>query len=804
MVCWSVLLSACGGGQSSPADTAPGQAAETGATAQAATADTTRLSVVVKGTTSDTVSSSPGHILCTSAASASVCSESFRTGATVTLSATAGPGEVFVGWSGGTGGAAACNGSSAATCALVLDAASRIVATFQPRSAATLKVSVAGGGTVSSTGGLPDVAGCGNADSGSARCSGSFAAGATATMTATPATGYHFVAWWSNTATGGADAVDCAAATTCSFTKTAATQYLTAVFARDGGLAPLLLYQDILSGPLTGGEGDHGIYLSLFGKNFGSAGLGTTVKVYLDHMEVASYKLLAVSHGRTDIQQVTVQPGALDGPAALAKLPVDVVVDGWAALNPSQLAFTANPGHIFFVDPVAGVDTTDTSSGGSFAAPFKTVQKPGFGLSFSIDPASQSGAYGRVQAGDFIVLRGGTYTGVGFGGYFMQALNKSGCPLGTPCPQGGGASSGPITVMGYPGETAFVDRPYTAAEAGTGLGAFSSADSARQAGGYGAWWNVVGVKIESGFADGSVNTQLGDTNPLGSHWRVVNDEMTGVTCQLQSLCRGGGVAGNGEGNYWVGNYVHDIYDAPDGETDLENHGVYIGGGGSYEVAYNRFSNIAGGNGIQTNDNGTASIRNVSIHHNLIDGVGKHGINIADAIDGIVIHDNVVANANMSGLRFNSPALTGARVYNNTFYGTDLLDTYAEVRTALQNDGDWGAGAVDIRNNIFVPGDAKRFYMGGNVGFTGTTATLSNNLWFDGAGTPGGTANVLGDPLFVSPGTADFHVAAGSPAVDAGSAAVAAVVKDDYDTATATSAQTLRPQGAGYDIGAYER
>jgi hypothetical protein len=41
---------------------------------------------------------------------------------------------------------------------------------------------------------------------------------------------------------------------------------------------PIVLYTDIQSGPLNGGENNKGIYLSIFGKNFGAAGLGTIPK----------------------------------------------------------------------------------------------------------------------------------------------------------------------------------------------------------------------------------------------------------------------------------------------------------------------------------------------------------------------------------------------------------------------------------------------------------------------------------------------------------------------------------------------
>src|SRR6266480_5399849 len=67
---------------------------------------------------------------------------------------------------------------------------------------------------------------------------------------------------------------------------------------------PLVLYTDILSGPNSGGENNKGAYLSIFGKNFGATGLGTTTKVYINNVEVDNYRYLGTSHGRTDIQQI--------------------------------------------------------------------------------------------------------------------------------------------------------------------------------------------------------------------------------------------------------------------------------------------------------------------------------------------------------------------------------------------------------------------------------------------------------------------------------------------------------------------
>jgi len=84
--------------------------------------------------------------------------------------------------------------------------------------------------------------------------------------------------------------------------------------------------------------------------------------------------------------------------------------------------------------------------------------------------------------------------------------------------------------------------------------------------------------------------------------------------------------------------------------------------------------------------------------------------------------------------------------------------------------------------------------------TGSTATLEATLWYDnGLDTNGGgaivtgTVNVYDDPAFVNPSAWDYHLTAGSAAIDAG---VDAGVITDIDGDT-------RPWGAGYDIGADE-
>jgi hypothetical protein len=206
------------------------------------------------------------------------------------------------------------------------------------------------------------------------------------------------------------------------------------------------------------------------------------------------------------------------------------------------------------------------------------------------------------------------------------------------------------------------------------------------------------------------------------------------------------------------------------------------------------------NGIQTNNNGGNGITNVHIHHNVINTVGKHVINIVDHEAGLQVVNNVVMHTSLSGIRFNSDLLSGAKIFNNTFYTSDTLNAFSNVRPMLSNDGNISSNAMDIRNNIFVPGHSSRVFEGGNVGFGAVAGKISNNLYFNGADAVSGSNHTSADPLFmtVTNGAENLRLKAGSPAADKGVASVSSLVINDFDAAT------LRPRGSGYDIGAFEQ
>ncbi|MHB8624537.1 MAG: Ig-like domain-containing protein [Sulfuricaulis sp.] len=519
--------------------------------------------------------------------------------------------------------------------------------------------------------------------------------------------------------------------------------------------APYITYTDILSGPNTGGENNEGTYLSIFGKNFGGTGLGSTVKVYINNVEVNNYRYLGPSNGRSDIEQITVQVGALGNPTPGVALPIKVVVNGVAS-NTNQ-TFTVNPGRMLFVDNVNGNDATAVI--GDITHPFQHVQTSD----------TTAAAYGQLQPGDTIVMRGkGTnYTDVGNGGYFIKFMGKTGsAPTGA-------AGSGPITILSYPGETVNI-------LANTSMNGAISGINRQSYPQYGAWITIADLHVEGDGAAGVVNLQIASDD-----WRVVNNELMSPGAASITV-KAGGITGNGANEEFLGNQIHNIMG-----SGGESHGIYVDGDsvsvsssgvsgarGVYDIGYNDIHDVDSGYGVQAyNDgsNGSSSTSNFHVHHNLIYSInGKSCINIADnSAAGFEVWNNICYNANNSGLRFNTTSLIGCLVYNNTFYDADLSGSYSPI----QND--WNtltASQVSFVNNIVVS-SAGPSYIGGS-GFG--TGALSNNLWYGAGSAPSGDLSALNsNPLFVNPGT-DFHLQSGSPAIGAGSSTVSGVLIDTYD------------------------
>jgi Divergent InlB B-repeat domain/Matrixin len=170
------------------------------------------LTMMPAGTGTGTVTSNPAGIRCPP-----TCAGSYASGATVVLTAAAGPGSRFAGWSG-----ASCAGVGA--CQVTLTANTTVTATFDAGSTQTFTLTVtptgAGSGMVTSA---PAGVNC------SPTCAASFASGTLVTLTGAPSSSSVFAGWQ------GA----CSGDGLCVVSMTA-DRAVTAVFLPGGTLVPVL------------------------------------------------------------------------------------------------------------------------------------------------------------------------------------------------------------------------------------------------------------------------------------------------------------------------------------------------------------------------------------------------------------------------------------------------------------------------------------------------------------------------------------------------------------------------------------
>lgn len=504
---------------------------------------------------------------------------------------------------------------------------------------------------------------------------------------------------------------------------------------------PVVLYTDIVSGPDTGGENGDGAYLSIFGKNFG-ANL-SNVKVYVGGGEVARYLYLGPSNGRFDVQQLSVQLGPRVQTGAIR---VDI---GGASSNTNR-TFTVVPGKIFYVS-LAGSDTGGAI--GEVGRPFRTVQ----------------GVFDRSDfgPGDFIVVRGGNYSDVGHYGSFFSVRYK------------GGTSGAPVTIMGYPGEIVNLVRTTQT----HGIHSYSTPGH----------YVISNFHVDAGGTGLSIHVAPEDV-------RIVNNEVKNMFED-----GGGSAAIGGSGKHFeiLGNRVHD-----NGGSKLY-HALYFDGSNTsgpdtIDIGYNNIYNQTGGRGVQIYGDTGTPIRNVHVHDNWIHDIALDGILFSrDVANGVQAYNNVVYRTGVVALRGpTTDTGSGGGCIRFAYSGAIVAEVYNNIFADCAVDHDPGSAAIVLgqadrltfRNNIFYGGP----YIDSDGGTRINSITGSNNLWFGGGAPPSWDASpVTADPRFLNAAAHDYHLQSGSPAINAGTSAVNTLVTSDFDGVS-------RPQGAGYDIGAYER
>jgi len=327
-----------------------------------------------------------------------------------------------------------------------------------------------------------------------------------------------------------------------------------------------------------------------------------------------------------------------------------------------------------------------------------------------------------------------------------------------------------------------------------------------------------------GNSDGAVMTITGDgtasqwvafvsRNRWGAHmWGNGNDSAEGISLSGADYVRVEGFEVSDVGNVgtprgsasgidlydggWhsqiVGNHIHDIgrVCADPGNTNGQV-GIYVqSGGGSGEsiIVENNLIHTIGRFFVGENGCGNTT---VSLDHGMYLNGGAGG---GGGAGHVTIRNNVFHDTHHGwGVQWYPGSLSDIHVLNNTFAFCNENKQY----TCIVLDA--SVSSSSIKNNIFYnPQGGKTIEA---QGFSGTI-TIGNNLtsgsaMHDQGSTPPGMTlvnNLLNtNPLLVNP-PSNFRLQSGSPAIDNGEMLSSVTV--DFDG-------TLRPQGAGYDRGAFE-
>lgn len=250
-------------------------------------------------------------------------------------------------------------------------------------------------------------------------------------------------------------------------------------------------------------------------------------------------------------------------------------------------------------------------------------------------------------------------------------------------------------------------------------------------------------------------------------------------------------------------------------ASADEHGIYVSNSADDPIIrYNHcFDNHA--NGIHMNGDaslgGDGVISHAQVYGNTIHGngvAGGSGINGDGVVDAVIfnnlLYDNHASGISLYRIDGGAPS-TGNRVYNNTIINaadarwcvniTDDCTHNQVLNNILINQHPW-RGSIVVAASALTGFVCDHNLVTDRLSPDGDATILDLPAW-QALGHDAHSA-VAGPPaaLFVAPGS-DFHpLSAAAQMVDAGTAAVSAVVAEDLEG-------TPRPLGAGFDIGCYE-
>ena len=522
--------------------------------------------------------------------------------------------------------------------------------------------------------------------------------------------------------------------------------FASALFAQ----TPRILFSDLDSGPKTGGENNLGVYVTIYGSNFGSV-RGNSI-VIIGGGAAANYPVWTDS-------KVTFQVG---GAAASGEIRIQT---GGGVSN--GVPFTVRTGGIFFVS-TSGSDANTGATG----APWRTVQ-------WAVD---------HVAAGDTIYLTNGvveTRLGTSDGSVSIS--------------RNFGAAGAPKALIGYPGAVATIgstgSAPCTTTGCFEGIKTIYASD----------YWTVAGLRL--------VGNDYGIV-VRGANWRVIGNELTCPWGNGASACLDGTQATNvkvwGNNIHDAGYYRG----PKDQSSDLYHGIYFSTDSNLLDIGWNRVENVKGCRGIQIHssridNNSGFNQYGISIHDNVIRNTQCDGIVLA-TIDpsrgAITIFNNLIVNAGQGPITFegggNFACIYAAGYTNAGPQGAGVVDIYNNTMVNCGNSSVPGGSSavayarrtttidVRLRNNILYQTNGAPYI----IAYDGAQGIIgSNNLFYGNGAAPSTFPNLsgslTGDPRFANP-AGDFHLVSGSPARGTG-----------LDTGLATDIEG-KARSAPHDLGAY--
>jgi len=525
--------------------------------------------------------------------------------------------------------------------------------------------------------------------------------------------------------------------------------------------APVCLFTDVPSGPATGGEGGNGIYLTIFGKNFGSTQGTSTVTI--NGKPVAQYVMWAHNYNSTAQDAIGVQvANGTTGSGSIV-----VTTSGGSCSN---LSFTVRSGKIYFVGPA--VDNSSPGSCSTLLSSNSYSSPWGLNDSSSSSEGSYSSSsmrtpytyYNCISAGDTLVfLNGAKYAGYdGRGWHSSLTLDKS------------GTSSSVFTILeARPGATVKLGGIAMYGVRSTGSPSYTVYSGL--------------TMIGAGSNGNGISTDPND--------RVVGNTVNCPNCSGEQ----GAVFVGANNAEILGNVVTNVTASGGGATNKQYHCVYTQAN-NIEFGWNRMYSNQCYNGNQVNEDGTSGFYNISIHDNDISEVNGSAINLATVapasgyvqIFNNVIHHVGIARASDGGADdpHNCVAVKGSGsasgagtidIWNNTFFDcSSVLNLYSSEENesgVIQIANSQTNVTTNLLNNVaYQPaytytGKYNVFISSDN---SPGTFSGSNNIWYS-ASTPATTeyATSIGsveNPLLVSAADgpwSNFQLQSNSPAIDGG-------------------------------------